>query len=80
MSLTMLILPSTSPPRMMQSEPYRGKEGGLIKMKLVDLLKDIPNADHLPLRVQLKAKPTHGKAYVDKEGNDLFPSPDQMTH
>lgn len=41
-------------------------------MKLSDLLQDIPNADHLPLRVQMKAKPTHGKAYVDKEGTSYL--------
>ena len=49
-------------------KPWQVNEGGAAKLKLANLVKKIPNAEVLPIKLQLKDKPGHGKVYVDKEG------------
>ncbi|XP_055346418.1 chondroitin sulfate proteoglycan 4-like [Paramacrobiotus metropolitanus] len=58
--------------RLTYQKPFKVVEGGHARLKLSSLLKGIPNAESLPLRLHMKDKPGHGKAFVDKDGDLIY--------
>ncbi|OQV11780.1 Chondroitin sulfate proteoglycan 4 [Hypsibius exemplaris] len=72
LTVTVMILIVPEVLRLNVAKPLKVNEGGAAKLKLGSLIKGIPNAEVLPVKLQLKDKPGHGKVFVDKEGSLVY--------